>query len=192
MRNHNYCSFIGRIGRDPETRYLQDGTPITNFSIAVSDDYKDKNGQTVERTEWVNFVANGKTAEIVGQYGKKGMKVFVSGSLRTRKWQDKQSGQDRYTTEIRVSEFEMLEPRQQNDNGFSQDNRQQQGQQQNQNNRQQQRPQNQGNAQGNNQGQSYQQQGQGGGNYSNQGYQQQGQGGHYHSNGYEFDDDIPF
>jgi single-strand DNA-binding protein len=99
---------IGRLGKDPEIKYIQLGGAVANISIACGADYKDKTtGQKVEKTEWVNIVFFNRLAEIAGEYLKKGSQVYVEGSLRTRKWQD-QSGQDRYTTEIVGSEMQML------------------------------------------------------------------------------------
>ncbi len=110
-RSLNLCQFIGNLGQDPETKYLPSGNAVANFSIAVADDYKDKQtGQKVEQTEWVRCTAFGKLAEIIGEYVRKGSKVYVSGKMKTRKWQD-QSGQDRYTTEITVNDLQMLDSR---------------------------------------------------------------------------------
>lgn len=107
----NQCNFIGRLGKDIELRYMPSGGAVANFSVACSDDYKDKTtGQAVEQTNWINVVAFGKLAEIMGQYLQKGSKVFISGKQRTRKWQD-QSGQDKYTTEIVANEMQMLDSR---------------------------------------------------------------------------------
>lgn len=111
-RSLNQCSFIGNLGRDPETRYLPSGGAVTNFTIAVSDDYKDKTGQMVEQTEWVRLVAYGKLAEVCGEYLKKGSKVFVQGKMKTRKYQDRATGQDRYSTEVQIENMQMLDSRQ--------------------------------------------------------------------------------
>ena len=107
MAINNHCSFIGRLGRDPETRYTQAGDAVCNFSVAVDESYKGKDGQKVDKTEWVNCVAWRKLGEICGQYLTKGSLVAVSGKMQTRKWQDS-SGQDRYTTEILLDEMRML------------------------------------------------------------------------------------
>ena len=102
---------IGRLGKDPEIRYTASGTACASLSIACGDDYKDKQtGQKVEKTEWINISAFGRLAEIIGEYVKKGSKVYIEGKFTTRKWQD-QSGQDRYTTEIVASEMQMLDSR---------------------------------------------------------------------------------
>lgn len=108
MRNLNLCQFIGRIGKDIDLRYTPSGDAVANFSIACGDDYKDKQGNKVEQTEWINLVAFGKLAEIIGQYCKKGSKIYCSGNMKTRKWQD-QSGNNRYTTEVRINQMEMLD-----------------------------------------------------------------------------------
>ena len=108
----NRGDFIGRLGRDPESRFMPSGGAVANFSIACGDDYRDKQtGQKVEQVNWINIVAFGRLAEIVGEYLKKGSKVYVSGKQVTRKWQDKTTGADRYTTEIVASEMQMLDSR---------------------------------------------------------------------------------
>ena len=105
----NQCNFIGRLGKDPDIKYMPNGNAVVNFSLACGDDYKDKNtGEKRERTNWINVVIFGKLAEIVGEYCEKGSKVFVSGKQTTRKWQD-QTGADRYSTEIVASDLQMLD-----------------------------------------------------------------------------------
>lgn len=106
-RDLNRWEGIGRLGNDPETRYLPDGTATVSLSIACGDDYKDSAGNKVERTEWVRLAAFGKLAEIIGQYASKGKQVFAAGKLTTRKWTDK-DGRDRYTTEVRLNDFQLL------------------------------------------------------------------------------------
>jgi single-strand DNA-binding protein len=109
-RGVNKVILIGNLGADPETRYMPSGSAVTNLRIATSETWKDKEtGQTQEKTEWHSVAIFGKLAEIAGQYLKKGAKVYIEGSLRTRKWQDKNSGQDRYTTEIIANEMQMLD-----------------------------------------------------------------------------------
>jgi len=104
----NQCNFIGRLGQDPEIRYMQDGKAAANISIGCSESWKDKStGEKKERTEWVRGSAFGKLAEIMGEYLTKGSLVYITGKMQTRKWQDQQ-GQDRYTTEIVISEMKML------------------------------------------------------------------------------------
>lgn len=109
----NQCNFIGRLGRDPETRFTQAGDAVCNFSIATDYGYGDK-----KKTEWVNIVAFKKTAELCQQYLNKGKQVYISGRMQTRKWQDK-DGSDRYTTEIIANEVKFLS------GGDSQESRQQ-------------------------------------------------------------------
>lgn len=109
MRGVNKVILIGNLGNDPETKYLPSGGAVTNITVATSESWKDKQtGQQQDRTEWHRVVFFNKLAEIAGEYLRKGSKVYVEGSLRTRKWQD-QSGQDRYSTEIVASEMQMLD-----------------------------------------------------------------------------------
>lgn len=108
-RGINKVILVGNCGQDPETRYTASGSAVTNISVATSEAWKDKQtGQQQERTEWHRVVFFNRLGEIAGEYLRKGSKVYVEGSLRTRKWQD-QSGQDRYTTEIVASEMQMLD-----------------------------------------------------------------------------------
>ena len=110
-RGINKVILIGNVGKDPETRYLPSGGGVTNINVATSESWKDKNtGEQQERTEWHRVVFFNRLAEIAGEYLKKGAKVYIEGSLRTRKWQG-QDGQDRYTTEIVCSEMQMLDSR---------------------------------------------------------------------------------
>lgn len=138
----NQCNFIGRLGNDPEIRYMPDGKAAATISIGCSEKWKDKQtNEQRERTEWVRCVSFGKLAEIMGEYLRKGSLVYVSGKMQTKKWQD-QSGQDRYTTEIVVSEMKMLggksdsqggqghqQPQQQQQGGWGQPQQPQQQQQ---------------------------------------------------------------
>ena len=104
----NKVILIGNLGADPETRYAPSGDAICNVRLATTDTWKDKaTGEKKEATEWHRVTFYGKLAEVAGQYLKKGSQVYIEGSLRTRKWQDK-DGQDRYTTEIRSDEMKML------------------------------------------------------------------------------------
>jgi len=124
-RGVNKVILVGNLGNDPETRFFPDGGAVTNASIATSESWKDKQtGQMQERTEWHRVVfrdrGNYRLGQIAGEYLKKGAKVYVEGSLHTRKWQDKE-GQDRYTTEIVVSEMQMLDSRGAGQGGGSQD-----------------------------------------------------------------------
>lgn len=111
-RGVNKVIIIGNLGNDPETRYFPSGDAVTNITVATSESWKDKQtGEQREATEWHRVQFNGRLAEIAGEYLKKGSKVYIEGSLRTRKWQDKASGQDRYTTEIRANNMQMLDSR---------------------------------------------------------------------------------
>lgn len=111
MASVNKCFFIGNLAADPTARYLPSGEAVSNFRIACTDTWKDKeSGEKKESTEWVSIDAFGKLAEICNQYLKKGAQVYIEGSMRTRKWQDKE-GKDRYTTSIKCSEMKMLTPR---------------------------------------------------------------------------------
>ena len=112
MASVNKVILVGNLGKDPETRYAPSGDAICNITLATTDTWRDKaSGEKREATEWHRVVFFGKLAEIAGQYLRKGSAVYVEGSLRTRKWQDK-DGQDRYTTEIRADEMKMLGSRQ--------------------------------------------------------------------------------
>ena len=107
----NKVILVGNVGQDPETKFTASGTAIANLSVATSESWKDKQtGQRVDKTEWHRVVAFNRLAEIIGEYVKKGSKVYIEGKLTTRKWQDK-SGADRYTTEIVASEMQMLDSR---------------------------------------------------------------------------------
>lgn len=126
----NQCNFIGRLGNDPEVRYMTDGKAACNISIGCSEKWKDKaTGEQKERTEWVRCSAFGKLAEIMGEYLRKGSLIYVSGKMQTRKWQD-QSGQDKYSTEINISEMKMLGSKADNQIGNQPQQQQQAPQQQ--------------------------------------------------------------
>lgn len=104
----NKVILVGHLGKDPEVRYTASGDPIANLTVATSESWKDKaTGEKKEQTEWHRCSCFGKLAEICGQWLKKGAQVYIEGSLRTSKWQDK-DGQDRYTTEIRMDQMVML------------------------------------------------------------------------------------
>jgi single-strand DNA-binding protein len=102
----NRVILIGNLGRDPETRYTQSGSAVTNFSLATTDTWT-KDGQTQERTEWHNISTFNRLAEIAGEYLRKGSKVFIEGSLRTSTWE--KEGQTRYKTEVLAKEIQMLD-----------------------------------------------------------------------------------
>jgi single-strand DNA-binding protein len=108
MASVNKAILIGNIGKDPEVRFMQNGKAVANATIATSESWNDKStGEKHEKTEWHNLVFYDKLAEIVGKFVTKGSQVFVEGRIQTRKWQDK-NGQDKYTTEIIVSEMKMI------------------------------------------------------------------------------------
>ncbi len=107
MASVNKAILIGNLGSDPEVRYSPDGSAIANIRIATTESWKDKSGEKQEKTEWHRVVFYGRTAEVVGEYLKKGSAVYVEGRIQTRKWQDK-DGQDRYTTEIVGDRMQML------------------------------------------------------------------------------------
>jgi single-strand DNA-binding protein len=106
-RDLNKCQFIGRLGQDVELRHMPNGTAVASLSLAVGDDYKDKQGNKVEQTEWVRVSAFSKLAEVMAEYLKKGSKVYIEGKMKTRKW-DK-DGQTHYTTEIIAENMQMLD-----------------------------------------------------------------------------------
>lgn len=107
----NKVILIGNLGKPPETRYMPSGGAVTNITVATSETWKDKStGEQKEQTEWHRVAFFNRLAEIAGEYLKKGSKVYIEGSVHTRKWQDK-NGQDRYTTEIKASEMQMLDSR---------------------------------------------------------------------------------
>ncbi len=109
MASVNKVILVGNLGRDPEVRYSPDGAAICNVSIATTSNWKDKNtGERREDTEWHRVVFYNRLAEIAGEYLKKGRSVYVEGRLKTRKWQDKDTGADRYSTEIVADQMQML------------------------------------------------------------------------------------
>lgn len=108
-RGVNKVILIGSLGKDPEVKYMPNGNAVANISVATSESWKDKNtGENVDKTEWHRVVAFRRLAEIMGEYLKKGSKVYIEGKLQTRKWQDK-NGKDNYTTEIICNEMQMLD-----------------------------------------------------------------------------------
>ena len=117
MRGVNKVILVGTLGKDPETKTFPNGGSLTQFSIATSESWTDKNsGERKEQTEWHRIVLHNRLGEIAQQYLRKGSKVYIEGSLRTRQWTD-QNGQERYTTEIRGEQMQMLDSnRQQGDN----------------------------------------------------------------------------
>ncbi len=115
-RGINKVILIGHVGTDPEVRYMPNGNAVATVSIATTESWKDKQtGERQDKTEWHRVVFFNRLGEIVGEYVRKGSKVYVEGSLRTRKWQDQQ-GQDRYTTEIVANDLQMLDSKGGNNN----------------------------------------------------------------------------
>ena len=112
MASVNKVILVGNLGRDPEMRTFPSGDQVANVTLATTDKWRDKqSGEPREHTEWHRLVFNGKLAEIAGQYLRKGSQIYVEGSIRTRKWQG-QDGQDKYSTEVRVDQMQMLGSRQ--------------------------------------------------------------------------------
>lgn len=109
MASVNKVIIVGNLGRDPEMRYTPDGMAICNVSVATTSTWKDRNtGERREETEWHRVVFHNRLAEIAGEYLKKGRPVYIEGRLKTRKWQDKATGQDRYSTDIVADQMQML------------------------------------------------------------------------------------
>lgn len=111
MASVNKVILVGNLGADPEMRYLPSGEAVANLRVATTDTWKDKEGNKQESTEWHRISFFGRQAEVCGQYLKKGSQIYVEGSIRTRKWQDK-DGQDKYSTEVRGDRMQMLGGRQ--------------------------------------------------------------------------------
>jgi single-strand DNA-binding protein len=104
----NKVILVGNLGKDPEVKYTPSGVPVAKFSLATNERYKDKAGEWQDRTEWHNIVAWQRLAEIVGEYVKKGSKVYIEGRLQTSSWEDKQSGEKKYRTEIIAQDLVLL------------------------------------------------------------------------------------
>jgi single-strand DNA-binding protein len=113
----NKVILIGNLGKDPEVKFTQSGAAIARFSLATNERYKDKGGEWQDRTEWHTIVAWQRLAEIVGEYIKKGSKVYIEGRLQTSSWEDKQSGEKKYRTEIIAQELVMLGSRTDTESG---------------------------------------------------------------------------
>jgi single-strand DNA-binding protein len=111
LKSVNKVILVGNVGKDPEVRYSQSGTPVANFSLATNERFKDRSGEWQDRTEWHNIVAWQRLAEIVGEYVAKGSKVYVEGKLQTASWEDRQSGERKYRTEIVARDLLLLGPR---------------------------------------------------------------------------------
>lgn len=124
MASVNKVILVGNVGRDPEIRTFPSGDKVANLSLATTDRWRDKNnGENKEATEWHRVVFSQKLAEIVEQYVRKGAQLYIEGSLRTRKWTDQASGQERYATEIRADAMQMLGSRQDGQQQANQDDR---------------------------------------------------------------------
>ena len=104
----NKVILVGNLGKDPEIKYTPSGVPVAKFSLATNERFKDKNGEWQDRTEWHNIVAWQRLAEIVGEYVKKGSKLYIEGKLQTSSWEDKQSGEKKYRTEIIAQDLVLL------------------------------------------------------------------------------------
>jgi single-strand DNA-binding protein len=111
MKSVNKVILIGNLGKDPEVKYTQAGMPVAKFTLATNDRFKDKEGNWQDRTEWHNITAFQRLAEIVGEYLKKGGKCYIEGSLRTSSWDDKETGQKKYKTEIIANDLVLLSGR---------------------------------------------------------------------------------
>ena len=114
----NKVILIGRLGQDPEVKYTASGTAVVNVSIATNTSYKDQDGKMVENTEWNRVVAWRRLAEVIGQYAKKGSRIYVEGRLMTRSWED-QNGNKRYTTEVVADNMQFLDSARSGDSGQS-------------------------------------------------------------------------
>ena len=108
MKSVNKVILIGHLGKDPEMKFTQGGMPVAKFTLATNERQKDKDGNWQERTEWHNIVAFQRTAEIVGEYLRKGRQVYIEGSLRTGSWDDKETGKKMYKTDILVNDLVLL------------------------------------------------------------------------------------
>ncbi len=108
MAGVNKVILVGHLGRDPELRYAQSGTAVANATIATTERRKSRDGEWGDHTEWHRLVFFGKTAETLSRYCKKGKQLYIEGSLQTRDWEDKETGQKRYMTEVRVNQMVML------------------------------------------------------------------------------------
>jgi single-strand DNA-binding protein len=113
----NKVILIGNLGKDPEIKYTPTGVPVAKFSLATNERYKDKAGEWQDRTEWHNIVCWQRLAEIVGEYVKKGSKIYIEGRLQTSSWEDKQSGEKKYRTEIIAHDLVLLGGRGESDGG---------------------------------------------------------------------------
>src|ERR1044072_7473104 len=115
----NKVILVGRLGKDPEVRSTPGGQTVTKFTVATDERYTDKNGEKQERTEWHNIVAWARLGEICGQYLRKGKLVYIEGSIRTDSWDDKETGQKKYRTEIVANTMQMLDKKSDDGGGYS-------------------------------------------------------------------------
>jgi single-strand DNA-binding protein len=111
MKSVNKVIVLGNVGKDPEVKFTPNGTAVAKFSLATNERFKDKSGEFQERTEWHNIVAWQRLAEIVGEYVKKGSKIYIEGRIQTSTWEDKQSGEKKYRTEIIANDLVLLSGR---------------------------------------------------------------------------------
>src|SRR6187549_1148987 len=119
MRGVNKVILVGNLGKDPEVQYLDNNVSVARFSLATNDSYKDKDGNRVDQTEWHNITAWRGLAKIAEDFLKKGSRIYLEGKIRTRSWDDKQTGEKRYATEIVADNFIMLDRREENGGGGS-------------------------------------------------------------------------
>jgi len=115
----NKVILVGNLGKDPEVKYTPSGKPVAKFSLATNERFKDRGGEWQERTEWHDVVAWQRLAEIVGEYVSKGSRVYIEGKLQTSSWEDRQSGERKYRTEIVARDLVLLGPRQNGNGGQS-------------------------------------------------------------------------
>ena len=115
----NKVILVGNLGKDPEVKYTPQGTPVAKITLATNERYKDKDGNWQDRTEWHNVVLWQRLAEIAGEYLKKGGKVYIEGRLQTRSWDDKQTGQKKYMTEVVANDLVLLGGRSEGSGDFS-------------------------------------------------------------------------
>lgn len=111
MKSVNRVILLGNVGGVPDSKYTGSGTPVTKFSLATNERYKDKSGEYQDKTEWSSIVVWGKLAEIVTQYVTKGSKIYLEGRLSTSSWEDKTTGEKKYRTEVIASEIVLLDSR---------------------------------------------------------------------------------
>lgn len=111
MKSVNRVTLIGNVGKDPESKFTPSGVAVTKLSLATNERFKDKSGEWQDKTEWHNLISFQKTAEIIGEYVKKGSKIYIEGRLQTSSWDDKQSGEKKYKTEIVVNDLVLLDGR---------------------------------------------------------------------------------